>query len=119
MQHINCTHLVGNHTIAAVRGQENYEIFSEALKESFKEINKLHKKGTLKVDDVMYKVKIYYAADVAVHVTTHIVYTPYYKYVYLVFSQFMLLVLGSNAANSDYACIWYKIHKDQRLHIHV
>jgi hypothetical protein len=56
-------HLAGNHTIAAVRGQENYTLFSEAFKESFKEINELHKKGTLEVDDVTYKVVIYFAAD--------------------------------------------------------
>ena len=63
--------MAGNHTIAAVRGQENYTLFSEAFKESFKEINALHEKGTLEVDGATYNVEIYFAADYKVHVTIH------------------------------------------------
>ena len=37
-----------------------------------------------------------------------------YSYVDPIFLQLMLLVLGLNAAHSNYACIWCKIHKDER-----
>ena len=41
--------LIGNHTLAAVRGQESYPLFSEASKATFDEVNSLYKKVPLKL----------------------------------------------------------------------
>ena len=81
-----------------MRGQENYEIFSEAFKESFKEINELHKKGTLKVDDVMYKVKIYYAADYKVCSSTC-------NHTYSIY-PLLLQVPYSNSSTINFSLAW-------------
>ena len=43
--------IIGNHTLAAVRGQESYPLFSEAFIATFDEVNSLYKKGTIEVDD--------------------------------------------------------------------
>ena len=60
--------LVGNHTLAAVRGQESYPLFSEAFKATFDEVNSF-KKSTIEVDEKTYKVDLYFVVDYKVFLT--------------------------------------------------
>ena len=74
----------GNHTFAAVKCSEGYESLKNALEPVLAEMNELIKEGEIVVDGVTVKLDIKLGSDM----------------------KFMLIVLGLNAANSKYACMW-------------
>ncbi|CAB4011198.1 Hypothetical predicted protein, partial [Paramuricea clavata] len=79
----------GNHTIAVIKGHEDYDLLKVSCAKIFDCINRLARKGTVKVRDKDIRIEMFLGGD--------------YK--------FLLLILGMKGATSDFACIWCKIHK--------
>ena len=82
----------GNHTIAIVKGSESYETIKESFETVFNEINNLINAKKIKVNNTEYNLEFFLGGD--------------YK--------FLLTVMGMKCATSNYACIWCKVHKDNR-----
>jgi hypothetical protein len=81
-----------NRSVAIINGKEDYETLMTALPDFFDEVNSLIEKGTLLVDGKEVKLEFFLGGD--------------YK--------FLLMVMGLNSANADYACLWCEIHKNLR-----
>ncbi|CAB3977587.1 Hypothetical predicted protein [Paramuricea clavata] len=81
-----------NRTVAIINGKEDYETLKTALPHFFDEVNSLIEKGTLLVDGKEVKLEFSLGAD------------------YI----FLLMDMGLNSANADYACLWCEIHKNLR-----
>ncbi len=81
-----------NRTVAIINGPEKYETLRESLSSLFKEINELIRTGTILINDDQIKLEFFLGGDM----------------------KFLLMLLGLAAATSDYACLWCKIHKDDR-----
>ena len=105
--------ITGNHTVAAVKLDENYEEMAAALISTFSEIESLISNKKITVDGHDYPVEVFLGGD----------YKVIYQFLYDMYSkltsflnpiQFLLMMLGLNAANSNYACVWCTIHKDDR-----
>eukprot|EP00731_Ephydatia_muelleri_P010190 Em0005g776a len=73
---------IGNHTIAVVKGAEDYDTISTAFAATFQEIDGLQQLGFVAVNGVSYNIDLFFSSDM----------------------KFMLTMLGLNAANSIYAC---------------
>ena len=82
----------GNHTIAIVKGKENYETLQESFADVFNEINRLNSEKKIEVNDRVINLEFFLGGD--------------YK--------FILLMMGLKSATSNYACVWCKVHKDHR-----
>ena len=82
----------GNHTFAAVKCSEGYDSLKDALEPVLAEMNELIKEGEIVVDGVTIKLDIKLGSDM----------------------KFMLIVLGLNAANSKYACMWCEVPNSNR-----
>ncbi len=81
----------GNDTLAIVSANENYENIAVSFGKIFSDINELiDEDGTATIGD--YKVEFFVGGDM----------------------KFLLTVLGLSMANSNYACIYCKIHKKDR-----
>lgn len=81
-----------NRTIAIVNGHEEYKTLQISFLPIFNEINHLIEKGTLTVDDNEIKLDFFLGGDL----------------------KFLLMIMGLSNATANYACLWCKIHKDQR-----
>lgn len=82
----------GNHTIAVARGNENYDTLKKCFKDVFSDVNKLVKEKKIEVDGKTINLEFFLGGD--------------YK--------FLLILLGLSAANSNHACVWCKVHKNDR-----
>ena len=82
-----------NHTFAAVKSAEKYEVLKKALEPVFSELNELIEEQEITIDERTIKLEIIFGGDM----------------------KFLLLAMGMNAANSNYACLWCKIHKSNRF----
>ena len=82
----------GNHTIAVVRGKEDYNTLNESFGDVFKDINSLIAEKKIEVGGRSFNLEFFLGGD--------------YK--------FILLMMGLKGATSHYACVWCKIHKDNR-----
>ena len=82
----------GNHTIAVVKGKEDYATLKQAFGDVFKDINSLISKNKIEVGGKSINLEFFLGGD--------------YK--------FILLMMGLKGATSHYACVWCKIHKDKR-----
>ena len=80
---------IGNHVIAMLNCQENYEHLSVAMKDIVEEM-KLIK--SISIDGHEYNIKFYLGADM----------------------KYLAICLGIQAANSTYSCIWCKCPADER-----
>ena len=80
---------IGNHVIALLNSQENYEHLSVALNDIAEEI-KLIK--SISIDGHEYNIKFYLGADM----------------------KYLAICLGIEAATSKYSCIWCKCSSDKR-----
>eukprot|EP00731_Ephydatia_muelleri_P031016 Em0022g530a len=83
---------IGNHTIAVVKGAEDYDTISTAFAATFQEIDGLQQLGFVAVNGVSYNIELFFSSDM----------------------KFMLTMLGLNAANSIYACPKCTVHRDCR-----
>eukprot|EP00731_Ephydatia_muelleri_P033905 Em0041g18a len=83
---------IGNHTIAVVKGAEDYDTISTAFAATFQEIDGLQQLGFVAVNGVSYNIELFFSSDM----------------------KFMLTMLGLNAANSIYACPKCIVHRDCR-----
>ena len=82
----------GNHTFAIVKGSETYETLQDSFGMIFQEINNLIKVGEITINDSKLNLEYFVGGD--------------YK--------FLLIMMGMKAATSNFACVWCKIHKDNR-----
>ena len=83
----------GNHTFAAVKCTENYDNLKQALEPVLADMNELIEAQEIEVEGKIIKLEIILGGDM----------------------KFLLVVLGMNAAHSNYACLWCNIHKKNRL----
>ena len=82
----------GNHTIAVVKGKEDYNTLRQSFADVFKDINSLISKKKMEVGGKSINLEFFLGGD--------------YK--------FILLMMGLKGATSYYACVWCKIHKNNR-----
>lgn len=76
----------GNHTIAVVKGKENYSTLETCFKDVFRDINALVKEKKIEVNGKTVNLEFFVGGD--------------YK--------FLLILMGLSAANSNHACVWCK-----------
>ena len=81
-----------NRTVAIINGPEKYETMKTTLKHFFKEVNELIEKGQITVDGKDVSINFFLGGDM----------------------KFLLMVMGMTSATADYACLWCKVHKDNR-----
>ncbi|KAJ7327833.1 hypothetical protein OS493_026112 [Desmophyllum pertusum] len=81
-----------NRTVAIINGPEKYETLKTSLSPFFHEVNQLISKGTLSIDGEEVELEFFLGGDM----------------------KFLLMILGLSSATADYACLWCKIHKDNR-----
>lgn len=79
-----------NRTVAIVNGPEEYKTLKTSLSTLFDEINGII--DLLTIDGKKIKLNFFLGGDM----------------------KFLLMIMGMNAASSYYACLWCKIHKDDR-----
>ncbi|XP_078347604.1 uncharacterized protein LOC144632757 [Oculina patagonica] len=87
----------GNHTIALVKGHEEYGPLKEGLKNVCHSVNQLVEKGYIEIDGKKVNLHFHLGGD--------------YK--------FLLLALGMKGATSNNSCIWCLIHKNNRCDMSV
>ena len=81
-----------NRTVAIINGPEKYETLKISLSPFFEEVNNLMHKSFISIDGQDVELEFFLGGDF----------------------KFLLMILGLNSANADYACLWCKIHKDNR-----
>jgi len=81
-----------NRTVAIINGPEKYETMKMSLKHFFKEVNELIEKGQITADGKDVSVNFFLGGDM----------------------KLLLMVMGINSTTADYACLWCKVHKDNR-----
>ena len=81
-----------NRTVAIINGPEDYEILKGSLPLLFKEINELIRTGSILINNEHVKLEFFLGGDL----------------------KFLLMMLGLSSATADYACLWCKVHKDNR-----
>ncbi|CAB4028869.1 Hypothetical predicted protein [Paramuricea clavata] len=82
----------GNHTIAVVKGKEDYDVLKHCFRDVFNDINDMLREKNLDLGEDTVNLEFFLGGD--------------YK--------FILLMMGLSGATSNYACAWCKIHKDER-----
>ena len=82
----------GNHTVAVVKGKEDYSVLKNCFKDLFSDINEMVREKTLDVGGKVVNLEFFLGGD--------------YK--------FILLIMGLSGATSNHACAWCKIHKNDR-----
>ena len=82
----------GNHTLAVFNGPETYDNIKSSFSDMFSKINHFIDKGSITIDDQEQKLEFFIGGD--------------YK--------FLLTVMGLKGATSLYACLWCKVHKNNR-----
>lgn len=82
----------GNHTIAIVKGPEQYETLQVSFKDIIDEIKDHIKSQKVKLGDKQVPVEFFLGGDL----------------------KFLLLSMGLSGATSEYACLWCKIQKSKR-----
>ncbi|CAB4024927.1 Hypothetical predicted protein, partial [Paramuricea clavata] len=81
-----------NRTVAIINGPEDYETLKGSLPLLFKEINELIRTGSILINNEHVKLEFFLGGDLT----------------------FLLMMLGLSSATADYACLWCKVHKDNR-----
>lgn len=81
------------HTVAIVNSAEKYETIAKSFADVFRDVNEIIEDGHITIEEEKLSVEIFLSWD--------------YK--------FLLMVMGLNAANSSYACLWCKIFKKDRV----
>lgn len=82
----------GNHTFAVISGNEDYNLLKDGLSPVLEEVNSLIERPVLSVNDEEVHLSFVLGGD--------------YK--------FLLLIMGMNAAHSNYACLYCKVTKNER-----
>ncbi|KAJ7391505.1 hypothetical protein OS493_018556 [Desmophyllum pertusum] len=85
----------GNHTIAIIKGKEEYQTLKASLANVIRDVNATIQEGHLVVDGQKVNLEFYLGGD--------------YK--------FLLLAMGMKAATSNNSCIWCKIYKNDRCNM--
>ena len=81
-----------NRTVAIINGPEKYATLKASLSPFFREVNELISNGSTTVDGQNVQLEFFLGGDM----------------------KFLLMIMGINSATADYACVWCKIHKDNR-----
>ncbi|XP_028394773.1 uncharacterized protein LOC114518936 [Dendronephthya gigantea] len=82
----------GNHTFAVIKGSENYETLKDSFGTIFQTINNLIEVSEIEINSSKFGLEFFLGGD--------------YK--------FLLIVLGMKSATSNFACLWCKVHKENR-----
>ena len=82
----------GNHTIGVVNGKEDYETLKTCFRDILADINELVEEKNIEVNGKQINLDFFLGGD--------------YK--------FLLLLMGLSGATSNHACLWCKVHKDER-----
>ena len=61
-----CIKYVGNHTLAVVKGGEDYETISQAFAATFAEINHLQHMGYVTMNGVRFQIELFLSSDMKV-----------------------------------------------------
>ncbi|XP_048586462.1 uncharacterized protein LOC5510708 isoform X2 [Nematostella vectensis] len=85
-------YILGTHTVAVINGPEKHDTIAESLKDVLEEIDAVQDHGYVELDGKKINVEFSLGGD--------------YK--------FLLQTMGLSAANSEYACLWCKVHKKDR-----
>ena len=64
------------------------------------------------MDGIRYKIELFMCSDMKVLISLHLLGLNKQYFIYI---QFLLIVLGLNAAHSIYACPFCEVHRDLRL----
>ncbi|XP_031555876.1 uncharacterized protein LOC116292664 [Actinia tenebrosa] len=81
----------GNHTVALVVGNEDYQQLKVSLANVTRDVNNLIKEGSITVEERKFNLEFFLGGD--------------YK--------FLFNAMGMKAATSDNSCIWCKMHKNE------
>ena len=81
-----------NRTVAIINGPEKYKTLKTSLSSFCDDVNQLICKSTLPIDGENVELEFFLGGDM----------------------KFLLMILGLSSATADYACLWCKIHKDDR-----
>ena len=84
----------GNHTIAVVKGKEDYTTLQASFADIFLSINNLITTKQIIVDGKTVIFFFFWGGGAN--------------------CKFILLMMGLKGATSHYACVWCKVHKDSR-----
>ena len=82
----------GNHTIAVVKGKEDYAVLKNCFKDVLSDINNMIREKKIDLGEYIVNLELFLGGD--------------YK--------FILLMMGLSGHTSNHACAWCKIHKDER-----
>ncbi|CAB4029215.1 Hypothetical predicted protein [Paramuricea clavata] len=82
----------GNHTIAVVKGKEDYVVLKNCFKDVLSDTNDMVREKKIDLGEDIVNLEFFLGGD--------------YK--------FILLMMGLSGATSNHACAWCKIHKDER-----
>ncbi|CAB3983661.1 Hypothetical predicted protein [Paramuricea clavata] len=82
----------GNHTIAVVKGKEDYAVLKNCFKDVLSDINDMVREKKIDLGEDIVNLEFFLGGD--------------YKLI--------LLMMGLSGATSNHACAWCKIHKDER-----
>ena len=98
-----CTHcgidvLTGNHTFAAVRGHESYDLLSSAFSHVFEEVNSVIEDPYIEIDGETWKLEIVAGGDYKVCMYMHM----YFQHTFTQFYVCALIVLADH--NGDECC---------------
>ncbi|KAK2568267.1 hypothetical protein P5673_007267 [Acropora cervicornis] len=92
MTSCSCNFSKGNHTIAVIKGPEDYNTLKEGLTNMCQAVNKIMADGHIKIDGEIVKLQFYLGGA----------------------SKFLLVAMGTKGAISNNTCIWCLIHKKDR-----
>lgn len=81
-----------NRTVAIVNGKEEYETLASSLKDFFQEVNSLIEQGAILIDGQKVKLEFFLGGDF----------------------KFLAMIMGINSATANFACLWCKVHKQNR-----
>lgn len=81
-----------NRTVAVINGPKKYETLKSSLSDFFTEVNNLIEAGKISIDGSDFALEFFVGGDL----------------------KFLLLIMGINSAISDFACLYCKVHKDNR-----
>ena len=91
--------IIGTHTLAVIRGEAKYETLKREFSPVLKEIKDTITNNQITVEDKSYSIKFILGGDYKVKIIAVINQYPYTP-------QFLLLLLGLNAAHANYACLY-------------
>ena len=104
----------GNHTVAVIKGEESYEAL-ESFKPILDDINNLVQHNKIEIAGKSYSLEFFLGGDYKVYqyILGCTSTMTYYNNI-IMYTQYLLMILGLSTAISNNSCVWCHIHKDKR-----